>query len=430
MISTSASVGSSHSTEETPLIGQTPRTTFWGMRGFKTLLLGVLLLLPGCSSPEHPASSILVQDSAGIRIVENSLAAMDSAPEWALSPSPTLKLGALDGADPFLFHRVNGAVLHNGLIWVLDGGSSELRAFRLDGSHVQTAGRSGEGPGEFVFPVELVPLGPDTLMVWDRQTQRISFFGPNGTFLRSISILNDFQGPSFVSAFDDGSFLFSDLRAVFPRTGVVEESPLFIVRFDSHGLLTDSLGVFPWVRMKRVERPRDFAAVTFSPVTFVSGDRRTFWVGTGEDLEIQERKPNGDLIQIVRWQAPDRRVRKEQVEAWYSEQLERAETEEARSRIRQRREQVPVADKFPALADLVVDRVGRLWVKEYQGPLGEGTNRWMVFSGNGEIAARIRLQRGFWPLEFGENYVLGFTRGEFDEEYVVLFDLEMAEVGP
>ena len=51
----------------------------------------------------------------------------------------------------------------------------------------------------------------------------------------------------------------------------------------------------------------------------------------------------------------------------------------------------------------------------------------MVFDRNGEITARASFRTGFWPLEFGEDYVLGLIRGEFDEEYIVLFDIDEAD---
>ena len=389
----------------------------------KKLVLVALLLPFGCSSPESPSTSILERDSAGIRIVENSLAAMDSAPEWVLSSEPTFKIGSLDGPEPFQFFGVHGALLRDGVVWVLDYGSSELRAFSLDGSHVRTVGREGEGPGEFSSASALASLGPDTLVVWDGAQRRISFFDDSGSFLRSVTIGSDLRSPDFISPLDDGSFVFSDLRVTFPSMNEVEAMPIHVFRFDPEGILTDSLGVFPWAWMKRVENPLDFAPISFTSMTFFSGDRETLWVGTGEELEIQERAPDGTLVRVVRWEAPDRTIRQEDVDEMYAQQLADASSEDARQRIQQRQSQVPSAEKFPALADLEVDRVGRLWVKEFQASRAEDVGRWMVFDRDGAIMARVSVRTGFWPMEFGEDYVLGFIRGEYDEEYVVIYDI-------
>lgn len=299
----------------------------------------------------------------------------------------------------------------------------------MDGAHVQTTGRSGEGPGEFIYPLNLVALDPDTLVVWDHRTRRLSYFDPNGTFLRSVSIISNFQNPSFVSAFDDGSFLFSDSRPVFPTTGAIEEAPFFVIRLGPDGLLTDSLGVFPGGQMKKSDGPPGFTLVIFSPVTCVSGDRGTFWVSTGKEPEIRERKPNGELVQVVRWHVPDRTVQKEHVEAFFSEQLQDAPTEEIRRRLRQLQAEAPVADEFPVLNQIVVDRVGRIWIRQYRRPMSEGGNPWIIFGRDGELTARVRIPVHIQPRDFGEDYVLGVTKGEYDEEYVVLFEINKSGAG-
>lgn len=398
------------------------------MRASLALFLPIISFLPGCSSSDQASSSALAWDSAGIRIVENSLATLASAPEWELARTPTIKVGVLEGEEPFQFHQIRGAVLLGNLIWVLDRGSSELRAFQMDGSHALTAGGSGEGPGEFVLPVHLGVLPPDTLLVWDQEAQRISYFDLTGHLLRSIPIRAGLLSPSFLSAAEDGSFLFSSFQVGFPSTGSVETTPIALTRFDSGGALEDTLAVFPHLRMKRVERPLDFTWVAFSPLTVMAAGRRTVWTGTGEDLEIQERTPSGALVQMVRWQAPDRTVLPEHVEAYYSGQLEGAETEERRRQIQQTWDQTPVAEEFPALADLAVDRKDRVWLLEWARPTEEGPYRWIIFDQDGAILARMRIPRDFTVHEFGEDYILGVAKGDYDEEYVVLYEIQ--EVGP
>jgi hypothetical protein len=386
-------------------------------------LLSWCLLVSACSSPSADLTRPTVRDSAGIRIVENPLEALGTAPQWRLSSTPTLQLGQLDGPDPYLFFDVTGAVWLQGLLWVLNRGTSELRAYRLDGTHALTTGRQGEGPGEFTNPLNLVVVAPDTLLIWDFRTHRISYLGADGTFLRSVSVLGNFTNPELVSAFDDGSFLFYDPSPFFPTTGGIEEAPIFLVRFAPDGRPADSLGVFPGGQMKKIDAPPGITFVAFSPVTRVAGGRKGFWVGVGEDLEIQERNPFGETIQIVRWEVPDRSVRQEHVDAFKSDRLGSTGSEEARERFRRMIEEAPVADRFPALDRLILDRVGRVWVRRFRRPTEDESDEWIIFDATGTLTARIHTPLDLQIHDIGEDYLLGETTGDFDEEYILLFEI-------
>ena len=89
-------------------------------------------------------------------------------PLWRVAPEPTLVLGELEGPDAYLFSQIRGATrLSTGTVVVLDGASSQLRAFSAVGAHLWTAGGPGEGPGEMRNPTHLETLPGDTLQVQD-----------------------------------------------------------------------------------------------------------------------------------------------------------------------------------------------------------------------------------------------------------------------
>jgi hypothetical protein len=394
-----------------------------------SLCATVGLLLFSCTSPGSDASAPVIRDSLGTRIVENSLEALAAAPEWHLFSSPTPELGELDGPDPFSFYQVTGAARLHGLVWVLNRASSELRAFHEDGSHALTVGRHGEGPGEFTFALDLFVIDPDTLVVWDRGNLRVSYFDAGGTFLRAVPVLRNFQNPGLINVFEDGSLLFSDSRPILPRTGGIEHEPIYLVRFAPDGSSADSLGVFPGGGMKKIDAPPGYTFVLFAPVTRFGGGQATFWLGTGEELEIQERNPAGETVRIVRWEVPDRSVRQEHVDAIKSPPGEGEAEGSMQAQFRRMMAEAPAADKFPALDQIVVDRVGRIWVRQYLRPLSEGDEHWIVFGPQGTVLARIQTPRGLYILDIGEDYLLGRANGDFGEEYIRLFDIKQSSDG-
>lgn len=72
---------------------------------------------------------------------------------------------------------------------------------------------------------------------------------------------------------------------------------------------------------------------------------------------------------------------------------------------------------------LVVDRLGHLWVREYNRP-GDQSSRWSVFSSDGSLLGGFELPDGLLPFEIGESYVLGKWTDSLDVEDVRLYTLE------
>ena len=69
-----------------------------------------------------------------------------------------------------------------------------------------------------------------------------------------------------------------------------------------------------------------------------------------------------------------------------------------------------------------VDRLGNLWVREYNRP-GSIRSQWSVFDADGRFLGPLRFPDRFVPLDIGRDYVLGLSKDEFDVEYIQLYDL-------
>jgi hypothetical protein len=113
---------------------------------------------------------------------------------WSVRPDPVVDIGA-DQNDPAqqLDNVVKVARLSDGHIVVANVTEPPLRWFNASGKMVHSAGRAGEGPGEFPRTGEGQPgpgrvwiLGGDSLLV--SQTASLQVFDPVGRYVRSIAI--------------------------------------------------------------------------------------------------------------------------------------------------------------------------------------------------------------------------------------------------
>jgi hypothetical protein len=53
----------------------------------------------------------------------------------------------------------------------------------------------------------------------------------------------------------------------------------------------------------------------------------------------------------------------------------------------------------------------------------DGGARWRVVGRDGDVVAEVRTPPHFYPLEIGEDFVLGVSKDEFDLQTVVKYSL-------
>ncbi|MBW3570916.1 MAG: hypothetical protein KY467_07410 [Gemmatimonadetes bacterium] len=83
-----------------------------------------------------------------------------------------LTLGTLEGAPSSVFGAVEDVDAHApGRFAVLDSRYNEIRVFDANGTFVESFGRPGRGPNEFLAPEALESHGPDRFIVADRNAQ-------------------------------------------------------------------------------------------------------------------------------------------------------------------------------------------------------------------------------------------------------------------
>ena len=151
----------------------------------------VTLAAMACQQDEQSPTEFasLVRDSAGIQIVENAEPPEGSRLPWQIGPEPTMSIGVLEGAEPYmLLHVTHAARLPDGRIVVANGGTSEVRVFDASGTHLLTWGGSGEGPGEFMGLYHAGPWPGDSIVAWFTSGRRISIFDSDGNYGRTVGL--------------------------------------------------------------------------------------------------------------------------------------------------------------------------------------------------------------------------------------------------
>lgn len=112
----------------------------------------------------------------------------------ALNPNfeTVYTVGSFDGEEWETFGEIGGLAFDAaGNLYIFDRQSMRVVKVDRGGGFVAEIGQAGDGPGEFRMPVQFTVLRDGTVVVADMGHRAYTLFGPDGAFLRSVSMGGD-----------------------------------------------------------------------------------------------------------------------------------------------------------------------------------------------------------------------------------------------
>ena len=412
----------------------------------KLTLASTLFLVSGCSdSTQFPRTTLA--DSAGVAIVVNSASGVEDVPRWELSPQPVVDIGS--GANPTvsLFRVVHVLPLEDSRVVISMTAAPRVLLIDPDGTVTATLGREGDGPGEYMGVGSVVPLGADSLAVWDPERRRISIFTEDGTLQREVDMresapLSWIASPNvlepsartYLLPSDPGSFVLFSVGMFGPGDGVRRVAAP-TTRLDTNGRRLALLGSFPgeatFMSDATGTAPFPLGADAYGATV---GDELI--VGTAEEAEYRVYGPDGSLRRIVRWPEADRSPAGPALAAWSSfvesflESMPPSESDGIRDIL----DAMPEPERLPAYGGLLSSDSGEVWIGPYHpgqlmlgvaymGRLRVPEQNWLVFDRDGVLRAAVPTPAGFRPVAVAENRLWGIHTDELEVESVRAYDI-------
>ena len=410
-----------------------------------TFGLAVAICVAACGGETGGSASHAVRDSAGIEIVESTAPRWTEAEAWRIADAPEVSIGVADGDEPYLLSDVRGARrLPDGRIAVLDAGSSRVRIYASDGTHLTDIAGPGAGPGELQRP-QFLGLVADTFVVYEFLPGSLSWFGPDGSFIRRADTPR-LPGGEFIRAMMfgllDGSYQVGRGVPLDREEGFEEglnRAPMPLWGFDVRDAELDSLGLVPGFE-EVIDFPRENAIRhthhLFGKTGWVTASADRIFSGDDSDYSVKILDRTGATRRIIRKLVDPIPTTESDRDGYIRQRIELEGVAGGESRAYEEAfRSVTMADHMPAYRFLQADTEGNLWVEEWEG-VGLGQGPFSVFDADGAWLGSLDLPDGLpagrgqlylpW-MEIGSDYLLGVWVDDLGIEQVRLYRIEKPE---
>lgn len=384
--------------------------------GASFLGVAVIIGVSNCSGERETEWIGTVVDSGGIQLVTNPgiQRARPTAPGWRLDLDMIIddaEFGNIADVD----------VDEQGRILVLDGIEKEYRVFDADGTPLFAVGQEGEGPGEFLDPIQILVLPGDSVLVPDVGTGRANVFAPGGQLVRTFRMDRQDLATRRWALEDAGSI-------VTRRAGPVAD---VLVRLDGQGEVVDTVASLETGGASTTGR-----AVVLAPTPIwsplVGGG---FVVGNTHEFSLTLLNSVGHTQTIVR---VDENLPvlgdggEERIKALIRTSMVEQQGLPA-SVVDNALRSIELSEELPMISGVLAAR-GRLWVQRALAPEQMDFTRlnvfrtdayagfdWELFDQNGRHQGSIAMSAGTQLLSIKGDTVLAVRIGQFGEASVLRY---------
>lgn len=346
----------------------------------------------------------------------------DQLPVWSATEL-TLEIGG-SGEPGHDLDRVRGALrLGDGRIVVAEGGSNELRFFDGSAKFLFSAGRRGNGPGEFASLSAIQRLAGDTIAALDTQLRRFSWFAPSGEFVRTVTseARAERSYTSAIAILNDGRILGEQhaMEEYRETDGPVRRAPFAYGVMGADGVRFDTVAVapgpemYPGVGSEGGQTFPSLFGLQFGRESVVATDGNRIFVGTNEPGGVGVYRTDGTrmgTIRIITSPEPVTEVhRNQRIKETFARFDQARVSDQVKAEWRKNAEKARFAEVFPDYERLLVGTDGTLWQEQPRRFEDEG-RRFVVYDSTGAAVARVNCPDRFRPWQVGPAEIVGVWR--------------------
>ncbi|HEX9727099.1 MAG TPA: 6-bladed beta-propeller [Gemmatimonadales bacterium] len=350
--------------------------------------------------------------------------------EPQLPPFQTdLSIGVTEGDPNLIFGDVRGIEAGgDGTIYILDYQASEVRAFDANGRFLRRLTSKGAGPGELTEANGMVLIGDSALWIQDHGQGMMIAVDLNGEELTRVPMHVRSYGYMWNGTIDDRGRFWKptthsdEPRQYPPKEGLNEgHARVYLKSYDARAEITDSVFVGEDTYRSFVARNNQgghtYRTIPYYPrIITIVDPAGGFWHTSGTAYRIARLDERGDTTLVIEVAAEPLPVTDQDRQRYVSDEVQSSPDDR---RVAEQVAALMPAFK-PAIAALVMDDTGRLWVRR-TAAAGE-TPTYDVFKPNGDYDGSVTLAFAaseYLPLRIRRGRVYGLVRDTLDVPSVV-----------
>ncbi len=403
----------------------------------------VAILKPNRPRPSSMATALMITAIGAVGVSAAVAYPARTAQQDTVTAVLAARIGTTgvdEESTEYIFGDVTSvAADDHGRIYVADRLAPSVRLFGANGEFMAWIGREGEGPGEFTWPVDILPTADGRLFVRDL---RITTFATSTLSEYPDSVVDTWRIPPYANSSSwrarlaDGVYYYPHLSS---RRG--EPVDYFYMKYGPEGLTSDTVRVpavgnlgrqftaFYMVSQGSGRMVDGLNIAPFGPrADWDMTGRGTIIAGDGETYRLQEFDQDGRLLRTIDGPESERRA---------VPQAERADSMRA---LEARIDSLPVPledvlhvapeilrgeipDSLPAFIALHIGASDRIWVERWP-PEGRGSSRYydvLEYDGrySGAVVVPARLLADPPPF-FGDKVIVGVVSDPTTEVHTVV----------
>ncbi len=304
----------------------------------------------------------------GVKVIKNPRDPLYGEIKFELEED--LSIGKEDDEN-FLFYKIADIqVDKDGNIYIVDFGNNRIQQFDFKGNYLQTIGREGEGPGEFVGPLRIL-FDKKTGNIYVRDGLRsIKIFDKHGNYLRAIRLE---YFPTDFELNEDGNIL--GICRILSRipSGIQSHSSVF-VKLNSEGKIEKKIAKYPYYLSRGAGFSISHGHEYNSFMTKI--DDQTFIYGYSKEYELNVVDKEGNLLYKIKKDEPKRK--------FPSEEKNRIEREAMAEGFPIQTLKVKYPPFIPFIYAIYTDSAERIYIQRNLGKrTGQGPKEFDIFSKDG-----------------------------------------------
>jgi hypothetical protein len=378
----------------------------------------------------------------GVTMVANPGTHIADSLGLIINSPASVRIGVLNGPREYMIGKLAG--MHrrsDGSTLLADATTHEVRVFDDSGRFVRLAGGAGTGPGEYNWLTGVFPHSADSVVIMDHEGSRATIVDTTLSFVRRYRVVlketravYPMTSHRLIGFFDDGTSLVSDYLNVcgaHRMEGFCEDSVAFF-RVTEDGTLLSRFGRFVYSRSESRRGAVNISIREPHPQAFWTVQGARFYYADAARFEVRVFLANGTLERVISVAGAVPRYDRSVVFPPTTPPASAdAKIQAAIQASAQLRSEIELPREFPAFSDLLVDAVGRIWLREYYPPgRKDGGPHWFVFEPDGRLNYRVRLpsstmrsRRTYTTLhpQIGADFILAAERDADGVESVALY---------